>query len=280
MTRHIGAHVSISGGVQNAPLRGAEIGATAIGMFTRNQRQWKVKELSDEEINGFTTNLGVAGIPAEQVLVHSSYLINVANPDSEKRSRAVEALLMEARRVEQLGLALLNFHPGSGLGEIPEDEAISLIARAVAQILDQTATAKLVLETTAGQGAHVGYRFEHLAQIIRKAGESDRIGVCIDSCHIHSAGYDIRTQDGYENTITRFADIVGLPRLAGLHLNDSRSGYASRHDRHESIGSGEIGFTGLARFVEDPRLPDVPIILETPRPELWPEEIARFAALQ
>lgn len=279
MTRHIGAHVSIAGGVQNAPVRAEEIGANALGMFTKNQRRWEAKDLEAEEVTQFTSGLRAAGVTQEYVLVHASYLINPGNPDPEKRARSVEALLDEARRVETLGLTLLNFHPGSGLGEISEEESMHLIASAVVSVLEQTTTAKLVLEATAGQGAHVGYRFEHLAQIIRAAGESSRIGVCIDTCHIFSAGYEIRTAEGYEETMAQFSDVVGMERLVGLHLNDSRSEFESRHDRHERIGVGELGLPALARFISDQRIPDVPFILETPRPELWAAETALLAGI-
>ncbi len=279
MKTHIGAHVSIAGGVQNAPTRAAEIGATALGMFTKNQRRWETRDLEAEEVAQFTAGLLTSGITPENVLVHASYLINLGNPDSEKRERSVGALLDEARRVEALGLTLLNFHPGSGLGEITEAQSIDLIASAVVSVLEQTTTAILVLEATAGQGAHVGYEFEHLAQIIRAAGDSPRIGVCIDTCHIFSAGYELRTAKSYRETTARFSDVVGMDRLAGIHLNDSRSEFGSRHDRHESIGIGELGLPALARFVTDPRVPDVPFILETPRPELWAAEIALLAGI-
>ncbi len=274
MKRHLGAHVSIAGGVQNAPVRAAEIGATALGMFTKNQRRWKSTELGAEEVDQFAVGLRAAGITPDNVLVHASYLINVGNPDPEKHARSADALLDEARRIETLGLTLLNFHPGSGLGEITEAQSIDLISSAVVSVLQQTTTAVLVLEVTAGQGAHVGYQFEHLAQIIRAAEESSRIGVCIDTCHIFSAGYELRTAKAYEETMTRFADIVGMERLVGIHLNDSRSEFRSRHDRHDSIGAGELGLPALARFVADVNVPDVPFILETPRPELWAAEIA------
>ena len=279
MTRHIGAHVSIAGGPQNAPGRAAEIGATALGMFTKNQRQWKTKDLTTEETEQFRAGLEATGIRQENVLVHASYLINAANPEREKRERAVSALLDEALRVEALGLTLLNFHPGSGLGEITEEESIQLIAEAIASVVEQTSTAVLVIEATAGQGAHVGYTFRQLAQIIDAAGGSPRIGVCIDTCHIFSAGYELRSVEGYRETVGQFADLVGWKRLVGIHLNDSRSTFAGRHDRHESIGIGELGLPALARFDTDPDVPDVPFVLETPRPELWAAEIALLAGI-
>lgn len=279
MTRHIGAHVSIAGGVRNAPKRASELQATALGMFTRNQRQWKTKPLTTAETAGFSDNLVESGVSPDQVLVHSSYLINVGNPDPEKRVRAVAALLEEARRVEALGLTLLNFHPGSGLGQISEDDTITLIAKAMAEVLAETSTAVLVLEATAGQGAHVGYRFQQLAQIIHEAGGSPRIGVCVDTCHIFAAGYEFGSDAEFQQLMREFRDSIGLDRLAGLHVNDSKTEFGSRHDRHESIGAGEIGIPALARFLTDPLVPDVPCILETPRPELWAAEIQLLSGI-
>jgi deoxyribonuclease IV len=279
VTRHIGAHVSIAGGPQNAPGRATEIGATAMGMFTKNQRQWKSKDLTVEETTQFAARLKDAGIPQEHVLVHASYLINPANPDPEKRERALNALLDEARRVEALGLTLVNFHPGSGLGEITEEESIQLIGQAMVAVLEQTSTAVLVIEATAGQGAHVGYTFEQLAAIISAAGGSPRIGVCIDTCHIFAGGYELRSAEDYRKTMGQFSDIVGMDRLVGIHLNDSSTEFASRHDRHASIGGGELGLPALARFITDPDLPDVPFVLETPQPERWAEEIALLSGI-
>lgn len=273
LARHIGAHVSIAGGVQNAPGRAVEIGANALGIFTKNQRQWEAPPLTQDETTEFADELANAGIQPEQVLVHASYLINLANPDEQKRRKSVDALLNEAERVEKLGLIYLNFHPGSGLGEISEDESIERIATGVSEVIASTTTAVLVLENTAGQGNHVGYRFEHLAKIIDLAGNSNRIGVCIDSCHAFAAGYELRTDEGYDQTIRQLIDMIGMDRLAGIHLNDSTSEFESRRDRHAGIGDGEIGLPGLRRLVEDDRIPDVPFILETPDPSRWADEI-------
>ncbi len=270
----IGAHVSISGGPQTAPERAVELGATAIGMFTKNQRQWQSKPLTDEEIAAFGSNLTRSGIDQRHVVIHASYLLNPGNPDPEKRAKSAAALLDECRRAEALGLTLVNFHPGSGLGQIGESEAIDLIATVAREVLAETEHAVLVLETTAGQGDHVGYRFEHLADIIDRAGSPERIGVCIDSCHIYSAGYDVRSDEAYAATTDAFARTVGFDRLVGVHLNDSMVELGSRKDRHERIGAGEIGLAGLARFVTDERMADVPFVLETNHPEIWAQEIA------
>lgn len=277
--RRIGAHVSIAGGVQTAPGRAQEIGATALGIFTKNQRQWQAKPLSEEEVGQFKIGLAEAAIAPKHVLVHASYLINVANPDPDKRAKSIAALVDDAQRVEQLGLTLLNFHPGSGLGEIEERETITAIADGVKQTLAESETAVLVLEITAGQGAHVGYKFEHLASIIEQAGSPERVAACIDTCHAYAAGYDLREQVGFEAMVEEFDSTVGLSRLAGIHLNDSKSALGSRVDRHDSIGLGELGIPALARVVADNRFDELPIVLETPQPAAWGAEIALLVGL-
>lgn len=275
----IGAHVSIAGGVQTAPGRAVELEATALGMFTKNQRQWTSRPLENEEIAAFRGELESSGISQEHVVIHASYLINIGNPDPEKRAKSLDALRDECVRAEQLGLTLVNFHPGSGMGEISEDETLDLIAAGCAEILEQTEHAVLVLEVTAGQGAHVGYEFRHIGEIIRRAGSHPRLAACIDSCHIYAAGYDVRTPEGYAAAMDEFEREVGMDRLAAIHLNDSMTPLGSRRDRHERIGAGEIGLAGLANFVRDPRLLEVPFVLETTEPELWKEEIALLRAV-
>ena len=276
---YIGAHVSIAGGVQTAPQRAIDLEATALGLFTKNQRQWAAKPLDVEQIREFRDGLDRSGISQEHAVIHSSYLINIANPDPEKRLKSVAALLEECLRAEQLGLSLVNFHPGSGMGEITDDESIDLIAQGCRAILDRTTTAVLVLECTAGQGAHVGHRFSHLGQIIRSAGSPERLRICVDSCHVFAAGYDVRKPDGYEQMMSEIEHEVGLDRLVAIHLNDSKSELGSRTDRHDQIGDGRIGLEGLANFVRDPRLADLPFVLETPDPDRWKDEIALLAAI-
>ncbi|MFP4113854.1 MAG: deoxyribonuclease IV [Spirochaetales bacterium] len=277
--RRIGAHVSIAGGVSTAPERAIELEATALGMFTKNQRQWKSPPLPPDEIAAFRTNLERSGIAPRHVVIHASYLINVANPEPDKRARSVSALLDECHRAEQLGLALVNVHPGSGLGTIGEDETLSAIAQACVHVLERTTSAVVVLEVTAGQGAHVGYEFGQIAEIIERAGAPERLAACIDSCHIFAAGYDVRSPEAYAKTMDEFERTVGLDRLVAIHLNDSMTGLGSRKDRHERIGAGEIGLEGLASFVRDPRLEEVPFILETTDPDLWKDEIALLRAI-
>ncbi len=276
---NIGAHVSIAGGVHTAPQRAIDLKATALGLFTKNQRQWAAKPLRTEEIDAFREGLDRSGIAPEHVVIHSSYLINIANPDREKRLKSLTALLDECVRAEQLGLSLVNFHPGSGMGEVSEDEAIELIAEGCRAILGRTTSAILVLESTAGQGAHVGYRFSHLGRIISSAGYPDRLRICVDSCHVFAAGYDVRSPEGYARMMGELERDVGLDRLAAIHLNDSKSGLGSRTDRHDRIGAGRIGLEGLANFVRDPRLATLPFVIETPDPDVWKEEIALLAAL-
>ncbi|MFP4377240.1 MAG: deoxyribonuclease IV [Spirochaetales bacterium] len=275
----IGAHVSISGGPQTAPERAQELNATALGMFTKNQRQWNAKPPLDEEIESFKRNLTAAEIAEKHVVIHASYLINVANPDPEKREKSIAALIDECRRAEQLGLRNVNFHPGSGLGSISESETITAIAEACTRVLEETQHAVLVLESTAGQGAHVGYRFEHLSAIIDEAKAPKRLKTCVDTCHMFAAGYELDTVEGYQRTIEQFDATVGLRHLVGVHLNDSMTECGSRRDRHECIGAGKIGITGLAAWVQDSRLSDVPFILETTRPELWRDEIRLLTQL-
>ncbi|MFW5689544.1 MAG: deoxyribonuclease IV [Spirochaetota bacterium] len=275
----IGAHVSIAGGVQTAPERAVELEATALGMFTKNQRQWNAKPLEDEDVTAFRTALERSGISQEHVVIHASYLINVGNPDPAKRRKSIDALLDECVRAEQLGLTLVNFHPGSGMGEVSEDETLTLIADACVEVLERTTSAVLVLEVTAGQGAHVGYQFSHVSEIIARAGAHERLGVCIDSCHIFAAGYDVRTPEAYAATMDEFERTVGFERLVGIHLNDSMTELGSRRDRHERIGAGLIGIPGLANFVRDPRLLEVPFVLETTEPEIWKDEIALLRAI-
>lgn len=277
--KYIGAHVSISGGVSTAPERAESIGANALGIFTKNQRQWKSPPLADEEIQAFKKNLSAVSIKPEHVIVHDSYLINIGNPDSEKRKISIAALLDEALRVEQLGLTYLNFHPGSGLKAISEDETLKFVAEGINHVLQKSKNAVLLIEATAGQGAHIGYRFEHLARIIADVEAKDRIGVCIDTCHIFAAGYDIRTEREYKKTITDFKSSVGLQYLYAIHLNDAKSDLGSRVDRHDSIGEGNLGLRAFEYMMKDKRLDEIPFILETPKPDMWKAEIKQLRAM-
>jgi len=275
--KFIGAHVSIAGGVENAPLRAGEIGANAFAMFTKNQRQWQAKPLTGENIARFRENLAASGIKPEHVLPHDGYLINLGNPDREKRNKSLAAFIDEATRVEQLGLHLLNFHPGSHLRRISEQECIALIAQGIDTAIDETARTIFVLETTAGQGSNIGYTFAQLAAIIESVKAPERMGVCIDTCHIYAAGYDLK--ENYEKVMEEFAGTIGFDRLKGVHLNDSKARLGRKLDRHHSIGRGELGIGVFEMMMKDSRFDNIPMVLETIDSSLWPEEIAMLSRL-
>ncbi len=272
--KYVGAHVSAGGGVENAPLNAKKIGAKAFALFTKNQRQWKAKPLSGAGIEAFTKNCRDLGYGPEQILAHDSYLINLGHPESDGLAKSREAFVDEMQRCEQLGLKYLNFHPGSHLGRISETQCLARIAESINLALDRTKGVTAVIETTSGQGGHTGYRFQHLAQIIERVQDRSRVGVCLDTCHCYTAGYDIKTPGGYEETITAFERIVGFEYLKGMHLNDCKKPLGSRIDRHESIGRGTLGMEPFGYIMADPRLDDIPLILETPDSSLWAREIA------
>ncbi|MDA3941331.1 MAG: deoxyribonuclease IV [Spirochaetia bacterium] len=271
--KYIGAHVSAAGGVENAPLNAETIGAKAFALFTKNQKRWDSPPLTEKSIEGFRLNLEKVGISPKMVLPHDSYLINLGNPDDEKRAKSLDSFIVEAKRVEELGLRLLNFHPGSHLGKIKPFECLNLIADGINTAIAETESVVFVIETTAGQGNNVGYKFEHLADIIENIKDKSRIGVCIDTCHIFAAGYDLRTEETYNKTMDQFDSIVGMKYLQGFHLNDAKSDFESRVDRHDSIGVGNIGAEAFRFVIEDSRTDNMPLILETPNSDLWEEEI-------
>jgi len=272
--KFIGAHVSIAGGVENAPLNASKIGADAFAMFTKNQRQWQAKPLTAEGIAAFKENLAQSGIAKRHVLPHDGYLINLGNPDPQKRAKSLAAFIDEAQRVEALGLGLLNFHPGSHLRLVDEDECLKLIAAGVQEAMAQTNEVVFVLETTAGQGSNMGYTFEQLARIVELCGERKRLGVCIDTCHIYAAGYDIKGD--YEGVMSTFERVLGFDLLKGVHLNDSKAVLGQHLDRHHSLGEGELGWEFFAKLMGDERFDDMPLILETIDSGLWPQEISRL----
>ncbi|RJQ70209.1 MAG: deoxyribonuclease IV [Desulfobacteraceae bacterium] len=271
--KHIGAHVSIGGGVENAPLNAQAIGATAFAMFTKSHRQWLAKPLTAQSIRAFRENCARAGYDPRYILPHDSYLINLCHPEKDGLEKSRQAFLDEFRRCEQLGLLYLNFHPGSHLNQMTESRSLALIAESINWTLAQTNRVAAVIENTAGQGSNVGFCFEHLAEIIERIGDKTRVGVCLDTCHTYSAGYDIKTASGYEQTLQAFDRIVGLNYLKGIHLNDSKKQPGSRVDRHEQIGQGTLGLETFRRIMRDSRLEHIPLILETPDDSLWPEEI-------
>jgi deoxyribonuclease-4 len=292
--KYVGAHVSASGGVYNAPLNAMKIGAKAFALFTKNQRQWKAKALEQETIDLFKKNLALSGILPKHVLPHDSYLINLGHPEEEKLEKSRAAFVDELERCEQLGLDKLNFHPGSHLVKIPkkdpkyeeklteaENHCLEVIADSMNLAIEATrdSDVKLVIENTAGQGSNLGYRFEHLAFIIERIEEKSRVGICLDTCHTFTGGYDLRSREAYDETMAAFDSIVGFEYLAGMHLNDSKPPLGSHVDRHHSLGLGEIGWDAFEFIMNDARMDDIPLILETIDETIWAEEIKALYAL-
>lgn len=274
MAKYIGAHVSAQGGPEYTPLAAAEIGAKAFAFFTGFSNRWKSKAITDEVAEVFKENCKICGFEPSVILPHDNFLINLGSPDSKLLAMSRKSFLEEMQRCEKLGLTMLNFHPGSHKGEISEEKSLDLIAESINITLDKTKGVTAVLESTAGQGTNLGYKFEHLAHIIDKVEDKSRVGVCVDTCHSHSAGYDFVSEEGYKKVWQEFDDIIGANYLRGLHLNDNKRTLGSRIDRHELIGKGSLGEAFFIRLVNDPRFDNIPLILETPDPELWKEEIA------
>ncbi|MEA1986285.1 MAG: deoxyribonuclease IV [Candidatus Marinimicrobia bacterium] len=282
--KYVGAHVSTSGGVDKAINNAKEIGATAFAMFVKNQRQWFAKEFSQETVDAFKENLNEIGISPKHILPHDGYLINLANPDLEKQNKSLSSFINEIQRCDQLELEKINFHPGNHLvkfnkstteyeKEKAEEIALKRIADNMNKAISETDNITLVIENTAGQGSVLGYKFEHLAFLINEVKDKSRVGVCIDTCHMFSAGYDIRDKKSYEKTFSDFEKIVGFEYLKGMHLNDSKVKFASRVDRHQSLGKGEIGIDAFKFIMSDSRMDDIPLILETIDSSIWKDEI-------
>lgn len=270
--KYIGAHVSIKGGVENAPLNAHEIGAKSFAMFTKNQRQWAAKPLNDQNIELFKANCQKYGISHDQILAHDSYLINLGHPETQGLEKSRKAFIDELQRCEQLGIKMLNFHPGSHLNKVSEKKCLQTIADSINICLDMTDSVVIVIENTAGQGSNLGFAFEQIASIIDNIEDKSRIGVCIDTCHAFSAGYDLK--NSFDKTWQDFDKIIGLKYLKGMHLNDSKKKFSSRVDRHESIGKGTLGVEVFKHIMHDSRFDDIPFILETPDNNLWAQEIA------
>lgn len=274
--KYFGAHVSASGGVFNAPLNAQNLGAKAFALFTKNQRQWAAKPLTESDIALFKENLSISGIFPSMVLPHDSYLINLSHPKVENLIKSRESFIHEMKRCEQLGLDKLNFHPGSHLKEINEDRALELVAESINIALDATQSVTAVIENTAGQGSNLGYRFEHLASIIELVNDKSRVGVCFDTCHAFAAGYDLSSEEACRATFAEFGEVVGFKYLRGMHLNDAMKPLGSRVDRHSSIGDGFIGSVAFEFIAKDERFDNIPLILETPDEERWGEEISQL----
>lgn len=270
--KYIGAHVSASGGVESAPVNAHKIGANAFALFTKNQRQWVSKPLTEESIRLFKENCAKYNFQPEYILPHDSYLINLGHPEPEGLEKSRAAFLDEMQRCEQLGLKLLNFHPGSHLNKISVEDCLSLIAESINIALEKTKGVTAVIENTAGQGSNLGNEFWHLKYIIDRVKDKTRVGVCLDTCHTFTAGYDLL--EDYERVFNEFEEVVGFQYLRAMHLNDSKKALGSRVDRHDSIGKGFIGFPFFEKLMRDPRFDNMPLILETIDETLWPQEIA------
>ena len=277
--KKIGAHVSASGGVSNAPLNAAKIGADAFAFFTKNQRQWSSKPLELKEIDNFHKACEAHQIDINSILPHDSYLINLGHPEREKLKKSRNAFIEEMSRCEQLNLTKLNFHPGSHLKQVDEDVCLNLISESINIALDKTESVIAVIENTAGQGSNMGYRFEHLATIIDGVEDKTRVGVCIDTCHAFAGGYDLSTYESTRNVFNEFDKIIGFKWLKGMHLNDSKKKLGSRVDRHQSIGKGEIGMEAFRFILQDPRFNNIPLILETIDSSIWKQEIIMLREL-
>lgn len=278
MAKHIGPHVSAGGGLFNAPLNAASVGATAFALFTKNQRQWTSPELKADEIKQFRERCADMGFTSEWILPHDSYLINLGSPDEDGLQKSRASFLYEMRRCEQLGLSMLNFHPGSHLNRISINECLGLIAESINIVLENTSEVSAIIENTAGQGSNVGFEFWHLSYIIDHVKDKSRVGICIDTCHTYTSGYNLKND--YEGVWKEFDDIVGLNYLRAIHLNDSKKEVASRVDRHESIGKGLLGDDFFIKIMRDCRFDDIPIILETPDESLWAQEISWLHSLE
>ncbi len=272
--KYIGAHVSASGGVENAPRNAAAIGATAFALFTKNQRQWAAPPLSEQQIEAFRAECQRNGYTAAQILPHDSYLINLGHPEDEPLEKSRASFLHEMQRCEQLGLDRLNFHPGSHLKKISEEESLRRVAESINIALEKTSGVTAVIENTAGQGSNLGYAFWHLAYIIDRVEDKSRVGVCLDTCHSFAAGYDLSTEQGCDEVFAEFEREVGFEYLRGMHLNDAMKPLGSRVDRHSPLGEGHLGITPFRYIMQDSRFDNIPLILETPDEERWAEEIA------
>lgn len=277
--KYLGAHISSEGGVAQVPVLADLIGAKSFALFTRNPSRWKSKPITDEEAELFKENCHKYGYSSDFILPHDSFLINLGSPDKVKLKLSRMAFLDELQRCEQLGLTMLNFHPGSHVNELSEDDCLDLIAASINDALDKTSGVKAVIENTAGQGAYLGHRFEQIARIIDKIEDKTRIGVCIDTAHAHAAGYDLVTPEGYEKTWDDFDRIIGLKYLSGMHINNTFKGLGSRVDRHSPIAEGELAESFWHRLMNDPRTDNIPMILETPNEEIWAEEIRLLYSL-
>jgi len=278
--KRVGAHISAAGGVENAPFNASEIGAKAFAFFTKNQRQWKSPPITEAQAAAFKKACADLKFPPEAILPHDTYLINMGSPDLEIRKKSEDAFLDELKRCSLLGLKMLNFHPGSHRGEMDDEKCLSMIADSVNRALDKTSGVSAVIENTAGQGGSVGRSFEQIAFLIDRIEDKKRAGVCLDTCHLFAAGYDLTTLRGYDSAMKDFDRTVGMRHLMGWHLNDAKSDLGSLVDRHQSLGKGNMGMEPFKFIMKDPRFDEMPLILETPEPDLWKKEIALLRSFE
>jgi deoxyribonuclease-4 len=277
--KYVGAHISAEGGVQNAPLNANTIGARAFALFTKNQRQWFSSPLTRKSISEFRDNCEKFDYKPFQILPHDSYLINLGHPEKEPLGKSRASFLDEIRRCEQLGLDRLNFHPGSHLNLTGIEECLKIIAESINITLDKTKGVTAVIENTAGQGTNLGHTFEQIKFIIDHIEDKSRAGVCIDTCHAYSSGYDVKTREGFAATFIKFEEIIGFGYLKGMHLNDTKKEFGSRVDRHETLGNGLLGEDPFYYIMNDKRFDNMPLILETPDETLWADEIKKLYSL-
>ena len=291
--KFVGAHTSASGGVFNAIKNAEAIGAKAFALFTKNQKRWDAKPFDAKTLDEWFKTLEASGIQPKHILPHDSYLINLGHPEEDKLLKSRDAFIDELQRCEVLGLDRLNFHPGSHLVKLSakekkdeayvksvEEKSLDVVAESINIALDKTSGVKAVIENTAGQGTNLGWKFEHLAHIIDKVEDKSRIGICIDTCHMFTAGYDIRTKEAYDKTFSEFDKIVGFKYLMGMHINDSKPDLGSHVDRHHSIGQGKIGLDAFGYIMNDERMDDIPLILETIDDSIWKQEIELLYSLE
>ena len=277
--KYLGAHVSSSGGVENAPVNANNIGAKAFALFTKNQRQWFSNPLTHASIKQFKENCEKFDYKSFQILPHDSYLINLGHPEREPLKKSRESFLDEMQRCEQLSLDRLNFHPGSHLNSMSIEDCLNRIAESINIVLDKTKGVTAVIENTAGQGTNLGHTFEQIREIIDNVEDKSRVGVCIDTCHAYTAGYDVKSREGFTATFTKFSEIIGFNYLKGMHLNDSKKDRSTRVDRHENIGAGFLGDDTFGMLMNDTRFDNLPLILETPEESLWEGEIKKLYSL-
>jgi len=271
--KYIGAHVSAAGGVENAPVNAHKIDAKGFALFTKNQRQWNAKPLNDDNIQKFKENCEKYGYKKGTILPHDSYLINLGHPVKANLDKSRNAFLDEMQRCEKLDIDRLNFHPGSHLNKTSEEACLKTIAESVNIALDKTNGVMAVIENTAGQGTNMGHTFEQIKYIIDRVEDKNRVGVCIDTAHAMAAGYDFLSEDSYKKFWDEFDKIIGFKYLKGMHLNDSKKDVGTRVDRHASIGEGFLGKNVFKNLMQDQRIDEIPLILETPNPDLWEKEI-------